>query len=224
MEVLSQLGQINQSQIITYPVTTIILGKAIQAFLDISKLEDKEFDEIGVFDINQLSAVISVIEDADITNDNGTLTIKNKEQSIKYGTTTINIIQSECRGQPDLLDRIINNNEKVMDFSIDAKELDRIKKMSGLLKELSDLKISSTDGKVSIAVTSKEKSSNNYTVTVEGKAEEDINMLLVMDAVKKLPNSSYDVSIHKSKKGSLVAVFKSTGVDGLSIVLSAKAG
>jgi hypothetical protein len=223
MEVLSQLGQINQSQIITYPVTTIILGKAIQAFLDISKLGEEEFDEIGVFDINQLSSVISVIDDAEISNDNGTLTIKNKNQSIKYGTTTIDIIESECRGNPDLIDRI-SQNEKVLEFELDAKELDRIKKMSGLLKELSDLVISSENGNINIAVTSKEKSSNNYSVSVEGTSEDDIEMSLVMDAVKKLPNSGYKISIHRSKKGSLVAVFKSTGVEGLSIVLSAKAG
>ncbi len=224
MEILSQLGQINQSQIITYPVTTIILGKAIQAFLDLSKLGEEEFDEIGVFDINQLASVISVIDDATITNDNGMLTIKNNDQSIKYGTTTIDIIESECRGKPDLLKRIVEDNEKVLSFTLDAKELDRIKKMSGLLKELSDLVITSENGEVKLTVTSKEKSSNNYSVKVLGESTEDISMSLVMDVVRKLPNSGYEVSIHKSKKGSLVAVFKSTGVDGLSIVLSAKAG
>jgi len=223
MEVLNQLGQINQSQIITYPITTIILGKAIQAFFDLSKVGEEEFDEIGVFDINQLSSVLAVIDDATITNNNGTLTIKNDDQSIKYGTTDINIIESECRGKPDLLKRIVEDNEKVMSFTLNAKELDKIKKMSGLLKELSNLVISSVDGQTSLVVKSKEKSSNNYTMQTEGTAKEDISMILVMDVVKKLPNSSYEVSIHKSKKGSLVAVFKSTNVDGLSLILSAKA-
>lgn len=111
-----------------------------------------------------------------------------------------------------------------MSFSIEAKELDRIKKMSGLLKELSDLVITGENGDINLTVTSKEKSSNNYSVKVDGNSEEDISMSLVMDVVRKLPNSGYDVTIHKSKKGSLVAVFNSTGVEGLKIVLSAKAG
>lgn len=222
-EILSQLSQINQSQIITFPVSTIILGKAIQAFLDLSKLGEEEFDEIGVFDINQLNSVISVIDDPVISNENGTLTIKNDAQSIKYGTTTIDIIESECRGNPDLLGRITGNNEKVAEFEVDAKELDRLKKMSGLLKELSDLVISSKDGVINLSVTSKEKSSNNYSVNVEGSATEDINMIVIMDAVKKLPNSGFKVGVYKSSKGSLVAVFTSTGVQGLDIVLSAKA-
>lgn len=223
-EVLGQLSQVNQSQIITYPVTTIISGKAIQAFLDLSKLGEEEFDEIGVFDINQLNSVVSVLEEPTITNDNGTLTIKNDSQSIKYGTTTIDIIESECRGNPDLLGRITGNNVKVIDFELDAKELDRLKKMSGLLKELSDLVISSKDGKTNLSVTSKEKSSNSYSVDVDGSSAEDVSMSLNMDIVKKLPNSGFNVAVYKSSKGSLVAVFTSTGVPGLDLVLAAKAG
>jgi len=224
-EILGQLGQINPSQIVTYPVTTIILGKAIQAFLDLSQLGEDEFDEFGVYDISQLNSVVSVIDEPEITNDNGTLTIKNKTQSIKYGTTNLSIIESECRGKPDLIDRITGNNELVMSFELDAKELDRLKKMAGLLKELSDLIITGkTDGNVDISVTSKEKSSNNYVVNVQGEVQEEVSMSLVMDIVKKLPNSGFKVSVYKSAKGSLVAVFGSTGVDGLNIVLAAKAG
>ena len=147
---------------------------------------------------------------------------KNDFQSIKYGTTTIAIIEAECKGNPDLLGRITGNNTLVMDFEIDAKELDRLKKMSSLLKELSDLVISSEDGKINLSVTSKEKSSNNYSVDVEGNIIEEVSMSLIMDIVKKLPNSGFKVSVYKSSKGSLVAVFTSTGVEGLDLVLAAK--
>jgi len=222
-EILGQLGQINQSQIITYPVTTVILGKAIQAFLDVSELGETDFEEIGVFDISQLNSVVSVIDDAEISNDNGTLTIKNDTQSIKYGTTTIDIIESECRGNPDLLGRVIKNT-KVLEFEIEAKELDRLKKMNGLLKELSDLVIESKDGEITLSVTSKERSSNNYSVNVPGEVIEEVQMSLIMDIIKKLPNSGFKVSVYKSSKGSLVAVFSSTGVEGLNIVIAAKAG
>lgn len=222
-EILSQLSQINQSQIINYPVTTIILGKSMQAFLDLSKIGEEEFTEFGVFDINQLNSVVSLIDDPSITIDEGTLTIKNNSQSIKYGTTLIELLESECRGNPDLLKRITGNNEKVVEFTLEAKELDRLKKMSGLLKELSDLVITSENGIINLSVTSKEKSSNNYSVNVEGSSTEDIKMILIMDVIKKLPNSGFKIGIYKSSKGSLVAVFSSTGVDGLDIVISAKA-
>lgn len=222
-QVLAQLGAINNSMIITYPVTTVIMGKNIQAFLNLEKLGETEFDEIGVYNISEFNSVINVVDNPTITNDAGTLTISNDKASIKYGTTSIDIIESECRGNPELVDKI-KTNYNVTSFTLGVKDLDKIKKMSGLLKDLSDLQITSdTEGNVTLKVTSKEKSSNNYSITLEGTVAEAVDMTLVMDVVNKLPASEFNVTIYKSKKGSLVAVFDSVNVDGLSIVISAKA-
>ena len=230
--VLGQLGAINQSQIISYPVTVIKMGKSMQAFLDVSNTSDngcneEEFDEIGVYSINELNSVINVIDNAEITNTNGTLTIKNDHSSIKYGTTSIEIVESECRGNPEMINKIKNpeRNTKVLSFDLDIKSLDKIKKMSTLLKELSDLQIESKDGAISLTVTAKERSSNNFVMNMDKNASaiEDICMVLVMDNVNKLPASNYIVQVFKSAKGSLVSVFTSTNVAGLDIVISAKA-
>jgi len=208
--------------IISYPITTVIMGKNIQAFLDLEKLGETEFDEIGVFNINEFNSVINVIENPAIENNNGTLTIKNDTTSIKYGTTSIDIIESECRGNTELIEKI-KQNDVVMSFELASKDLDRVKKMSGLLKDLSDLVITSSGSSVNLTVTSKEKSSNNYSVNFDGTVQEETSMSLVMDVVNKLPSSAFNVTIYKSKKGSLVAVFESINVPGLSVVLSAKA-
>jgi len=220
--VLGQLGSINNSMIITYPVSTIIMGKSVQAFLNLEKLGETEFDEIGLFNISEFNSVINVIDDPEITNNDGTLTISNGSNSIKYGTTSIDIIESECRGNPGLIDKV-KENEKVASFSLSLKELDRIKKMSGLLKDLSDLVITSDGNDISIVVTSKERSSNNYTVQLEGNSTENISLTMVMEVISKLPASDFEVSVYKSKKGSLVAVFDSVNVDGLSLIIAAKA-
>jgi hypothetical protein len=222
-QVLSQLGAINNSMIITYPVTTVIMGKNIQAFLNLEKLGETEFDEIGVYNISEFNSVINVIDNPTIENENGVLTISNDKASIKYGTTSIDIIESECRGNPELVDKI-KSNENVTSFTIGVKDLDKIKKMSGLLKDLSDLNITSSDEGVTLKVTSKEKSSNNYSIDLDGEVNENVNMTLIMDVVNKLPASEFKVTIYKSKKGSLVSVWDSVNVDGLSIVISAKAG
>lgn len=221
-QVLSQLGAINNSMIISYPITTVIMGKNIQAFLNLEKLDEEEFDEIGVYNISEFNSVINVVDNPTITNENGILTISNDKASIKYGTTSIDIIESECRGNPELVDKI-KTNENVTSFDLGVKDLDKIKKMSGLLKDLSDLNITSDGDTVTVKVTSKEKSSNNYSITLPAEVAEGIDMTLVMDVVNKLPASDFKVTIYKSKKGSLVAVFDSVNVDGLSIVISAKA-
>jgi len=229
-EILGALSAINQSQIISYPVTVVKMGKSIQAFLDVSSQEDngcqeEEFDEIGVYVINELNSVINVIDNPEISNDNGILTIKNDTSSITYGTTPLDIIESESRGNPDVIKNVMNpeRNTKVLSFDLENKELDRIKKMSGLLKSLSDLSIEAKDGAIKVTVKSKEKSSNNFSINVQGDIIEELSMLLLMDSVNKLPASDYKVQIFKSSKGSLVSVFESIDVDGLKILVSSKA-
>jgi len=229
-EILGALGAINQSQIISYPRTVIKLGKSIQAFLDVDSTADngcqeEEFEEFGVYVINELNSVVNVIDNPEITNNNGILTIKNETSSVQYGTTPLDIIESESRGNPAVIDNVMNpeRNTKVLSFDLSSKELDKIKKMSGLLKNLTDLKINTKDNDITLTVTSKEKSSNNFSITTEGETIEDITMLLLMDSVNKLPSSDYKVQIFKSSKGSLVAVFESIDVDGLRILVSSKA-
>ena len=219
---LSQLSAINNSMIISHPVTCVIMGKSIQAFLDVSKLKESEFNEIGVYNIGEFNSVVNVIENPEITNNEGILTIKNDSSSIKYGTTSIDIIESECRGNVNLINRIKTNN-KVVEFELTDKDLDNIKKMSGLLKDLSDLEITSVDDKITLTVTSTEKSSNNFVLDMNGTTTEDIKMSLIMDVVSKLPADGFNVAIYKSEKGSLVAVFSSIKVEGLDIVISSKA-
>ena len=225
--VLSQLGAINNSMIISYPITTVLMGKNMQAFLDLRKLDEEGFEEIGVYNINELNSVINVIDTPDITNENGILTIKNDSRSIRYGTTSIDIIENDCRGKPELLDKIRSDkNVNVLNFEMSAKDLDNIKKMSGLLKDLSDLEISgNTENPENILLTvkSKEKSSNNFTMNLTGTVNENASMLLLIDIVNKLPSSAYNVNIYKSVKGSLIAIFSSINVDGLEIVLASKA-
>jgi hypothetical protein len=229
-EILGALGAINQSQIISYPVTVVKMGKSIQAFLDVSSTADngcqeEEFEEIGVYVINELNSVIGVIDNPEITNDNGMLTIKNSTSSIQYGTTPLDIIESESRGNPAVIDNVMNpeRNTKLLSFDLGNKDLDKIKKMSGLLKNLTDLKIETANGKIELKVTSKEKSSNNFSIVTEGEIVEDTSMLLLMDSINKLPSSDYRVHIYKSSKGSLVGVFESQDVNGLRILVSAKA-
>jgi len=236
-EILGALGTINQSQIVSYPVTVVKMGKSIQAFFDISKPASKEkgdglkgcgedsFEEFGVYAISELNSVIGVIDNPEITNNNGTLTITNGQNSIKYGTTSLDILESESRGKPEIIDNVKNpeRNTKVMDFELDIKNLDKIKKMSGLLKNLSDLNIKAIDGKITMTVTAKEKSSNNFILNVQGTINEDTDVTLLMDSVNKLPNSSYNVELFKSAKGTLIAVFNSLNIDGLSILVSSKA-
>jgi len=224
-KILVQLGNINQTQIISYPVTVVKMGGSIQAFLDISKetgCNESEFEELGIYNINELSSVIDVIENPEISSKNGILTIKNQNYKTTYATTSIDLIESQVRGNPDLISRI-RKNKKILSFKLESKDLNNINKMCSLRRNLSDLKIISKNNKIILSVTSIEKSSDSFNINIQGECEDDSEMTLLIDSVNKLPISDYSVDIFKSEKGSLVAVFSSLDIDTLDIILTSKA-
>lgn len=220
--VLSSLSSINNSMIISYPVTCVILGKNIQAFLDIEKLGEESFEEIGVDSITELNSIIGVVENPVIENKSGILTISNDSSILTFSTANIFVLEQKCRTSPDFINRV-KLNEKFISFTLNHKEVEKIKKASSLLTNVTDLIISNIGNRISIKIASSEKSSNNYSIELPGEVIADASSSIVMQIFNKLPVSSYDVTLYRSKKGSMISVFKSLSVDGLEIVVSAKA-
>ena len=219
--VLSALSNINTQAIVSYPVTGIKMGNNIQAFFDMSKLGEESFDEFGIFNIPELMSTVSIIgDDAEITMDAGIMNINNGNSNIRYMTTNVGILEDECRTKTDMVDRI-KGNSLVMSFDLPNTELDKLKKVSGVLKDLTDLNIESKEN-ITLTVQGKEKSTNNIAITLNGVVNEETELKVVMSNVNKLPSSSYNVSVFKSQKGSLIALFESQSVDGLAIVIAAK--
>lgn len=220
--VLSALSAINTQAIISYPITGIKMGNNVQAFFNMTKLGEEEFQEFGIFNIPELLSTVGVIgDDANITMESGVMTIANDNSSIRYGTTNIGIIEDECRTKTDMVDRI-KTNENVVNFELPQSELEKLKKVSGVLKDLTDLSIETKDDAIVVTVQGKEKSSNNIAIKLAGEVLGEVSLKIVMANINKLPNGSYNVSVYKSAKGSLITVFQSQGVDGLNIVIAAK--
>lgn len=220
--VLSALSAINTQAIISYPITGIKMGNNVQAFFDMEKLGEEAFEEFGIFNIPELLSTVSVIgDDATITMNAGVMTIANNNSSIRYGTTNIGIIEDECRTKTDMVERI-KGNENVVNFELPQAELEKLKKVSGVLKDLTDLSIETADESVVVTAQGKEKSSNNIAIKLNAEVLGEVSLKIVMANINKLPNGSYNVSIYKSAKGSLITLFQSQGVDGLNIVIAAK--
>lgn len=225
--VLSALSAINTQAIITYPVTGIKMGNNIQAFFNLEKLGETETEEYGIFNIPELLSTIGVIgDDADVSMTEGILNITNDSANIRYQTTNISVIEDECRTKLDMVDRVQSDkNTKVMTFDLPSTELDKLKKVSGVLKDLTELSIKSEKGEsdvITLTAQGKEKSSNNIAIKFNGVVEEEVELKIVMSNLAKIPNTSYKVSVYKSSKGSLITLFESVEVDGLKIIISAK--
>ena len=198
------------------------MGTNVQAFFDMTKLGEAEFEEFGIFNIPELLSTVAVIgDDATITMDAGVMTISNDNSSIRYGTTNLGVIEDECRTKTDMVQRI-QGNANVVNFELPQTELEKLKKVAGVLKDLTDLNVQTEDGAVVLTVQGKEKSSNNIAIKFPAEVFEETQLKVVMSNINKLPGGSYNVSVFKSAKGSLICLFESQGVDGLSIVIAAK--
>jgi hypothetical protein len=219
-KILGDLSSINQSMIISYPTTVVKTGQSLQAYIDLDKFGEDAFEEIGIYNINELNSVINVIDNAEVELDGKVLKVKGTKSNISYTTTSIGIIETECRGNPDLIERI-KNNTLVLSTSLEGKELEKVKKTSSILGT-SDLVVKGSDNVISLIAQSKEKSSNKYEVSLDGSTVENVEMIIPMEMINRIPNGSYDMKVYKSAKGSLVSILEDKDRPGLSIVVSAR--
>jgi len=223
-KVISSLAQINNSQIISYPVTLVKSGTNMQAFLDMTKLDEEEFNKVGFFSVTEFLSITDIVEDAQIeANEAGTITIKNSNTSVTYNSTNIKMLEEAgCSGNFDLIDKI-KSNETIASFKLLNVELNKIKKMSGLLKSMIIFRLTGNGSDVVVSLEGTEKSSNNYAVTFDDEASSsEFVMDVNMSNINKLPGSDYDVTVHRSTKGSIIVVFSSINVPGLNIFCTEK--
>ena len=222
---IKAFSAINNSVIVTYPRTVIKMGKHIQAFIDVDKLGESQFEDVGFLDFGEFNSVVDIIKDAEITESKGILKISNSNSCVNYTTTTIDIIEDSAQGNPEMIDRVKNEekNTKVATFEIDSENFDKIKKMSGLLKDLDNFIVESIDGKINVSLMDDTRSSKSYSLNVDGSSIEEFKMVMSMDLISKIPTAAYDFSIMKSQKGSLICILDSTATNAISIVVSSKA-
>ncbi len=224
-KVLNALTSINTQAIISYPVTGIKMGNNVISYLDLSKLGEEQLEEFGIFNIPEFLSTVSAIgEDSEITMTDGIMDIVNGNSAIRYMTTNIDILEDECRCKLDMLERIRGDkNTPIGSFELPKDEFDKLKKVSGILKDLTDLNVKcNTAGTVELTVQGKEKSSNSISSELSANIVTDETFKIVMANLNKIPLGAYNVEIYKSAKGSLITIFVSQDVDGLEIVIAAK--
>ena len=222
LKVIQSLNQISNKAIFSYPVTCVREGKSIQAFLDMSKLDEEEFESFGIFSLSDFLSAISLIDNPEITLKEKAIDIKDGKSSVVYRTSPIELLEDECQCDLELLDRV-KSNPKIGEFALSADEFKNLKIASNTLKDLPDLLISNTKSGISLKIIGREKSSNSFETIIEGKADEDFNLIANLALLKKVPNGDYKVEIFKSLKSeSRILLFKSENIESLEILFAVK--
>ena len=213
-KVLQSLSPINNSVIMTYPNVCVKDGKSIQAYFDISKFGESDFEEFGIYGITDFLSAVSLVNDPEITLDNSVLRITNKNTKVSYNTANVALLNEQCRGDFELLTRI-KANEKIGSFDLSSEDFKALKVASNTLKDLPNLIIT-------LEIRANEKTSNSFTTTLGAETTEEFKIIVLLSMLKKIPNGDFKVDVYKSKKGSKVLVFTSKNIESLEIILSVK--
>ena len=222
LKVLQSLSPINNSVIITYPNVCVKDGKSVQAYFDISKFGESDFEEFGIYGITDFLSAVSLVNDPEITLDNSVLRITNKNTKVSYNTANVALLNEQCRGDFELLTRI-KANEKIGSFDLSSEDFKALKVASNTLKDLPNLIISSRDNnEITLEIRANEKTSNSFTTTLGAETTEEFSIIVLLSMLKKIPNGDFKVDVYKSKKGSKVLVFTSKNIESLEIILSVK--
>jgi len=231
-KVLQSLTKINEKMIFTYPRMCVKMGLSVQAFLDLDKLGEEQFNEFGIFDFNGFASSVNIDKDpeislVDIGNRTQALHIIDKTTNgkTKHITTQIETLEDMgCRGDLELPDKMLNpdRNTKIVEFEISRDQFDILRKKAKQY-HMTEVTINANiNGDIKLGVNGVEESTNDYSLTFDGEVIEDINMVLDIKLVDLLPIGAYKIAIIKSKKGNSIPVFISTTIDGLIITMARK--
>lgn len=225
MSVVSQLRDVSDSIVFTYPITGIRSSSgSIFAFLDVKKLGSEEFEEFGILKFKELVDLINVAgTDAEISLDNKVINIKSDKIKCRYITTSIDTLDKTFKAPIAQIEKT-NNAEAAMTFTINSNELSQIKKVSALLG-IKDLVISCDDNNIFVRTENySQKNSNDFNIKMEDCSVNIPNttVILGMDNFKKLPDGNYTVKVC-TNGNSFITRFDSTTIDGLIINIATKA-
>lgn len=215
-KVLQSVVPISNTAIISFPETCVRSGKSIMAFIDVEKLGEEKFDDFGLYMIDDLLSVSSLVVDGECELKEGVLEFSNSNTKVRYNTSNVEILKENFEGDFELIDRI-KGNEKVGEFKLSSSVMKELKMASNALKNLPNL-IVKLSTEAEFLISGNEKSSNSYSTKGEGKGEVEFSMSL--NDLKKIPNGNFDVEVYQNKKGSLVMILNSEDIDGLRIVSS----
>ena len=222
-KILRDLSTISTTAIVSYPITGIQdIDRSIVAFINLEELGEQEFEDFGLMSIPEFLNTIDLVDDADIDIENRIATIKNTNMSCKYYTTDISIIEEAYGTKPAILENIDKAFEAAT-FELEASQLDKLKKTSNTLKVNHLVIAPSKDGGLVLDVTDSQKSdSNSLKTTIMGDCQDaDMEIVIDMNNIKKIPAGSYSVRVAKNpKSGSYITKWTSLDLPSLQIVVS----
>lgn len=223
-EILNSLTKINNSIIVSYPVTSVIFGKSIQSYLDLSKMDEQEFKEFGIYAYDKFNNILKIFKEPEINIKDNTLEIIEDKFSLNFATARVSLLENDCRGNYELINKIKKNKE-VFNFKLTLEHFSKIKKVVSTLDSLEDFKMetNSENNSIKIKMFSLQSSIDSFEFDVNENLNiyENSSIILLIENLMKIPVGEYNIRIFKSEKGNYITLFESLEAP-LEIIIAPK--
>ena len=191
LQVLKNFASINSNIVIKQGNVLKSISEAKNVLASSAILEDIPKD-FGVYDLNQLLNVLSLVDTPRLKFQDSNIVISDStgRTEIKYFYSDIDMLTSPSK------DIVMPSVE--VKFLLDNETLNKIKRAASALEHTS-LAISNHSGVVRLSVIDPENAtSNTFSIDIDGEyPEEDFNLLINISNLKVLPGD-YEVEISKS--------------------------
>ena len=227
LEVLQQVNGVTNSVILKYPQTVAVSeSQDLMMLVDISKLDDSAFPEIGLKDsLSDFLALFKLFpEDRSVEIEGNTINVASGTMSSSYIMDNIALMDAYNK-QPDQFDKT-EAVPSVATFDIGLDDIKNLKSATGVFKDLSEVIFTSQDGdmKISLGATNKfNAKSNTFSVTKSANTSKEFEVKIPVDNFKMLPASEYTVDVkYNSSRDSYRILMTNKSLEGFKVLMSVK--
>jgi hypothetical protein len=227
IDVLQQVNGVTNSVILKYPQTVAVSeSQDLMLLVDISKLDNSEFPEIGLKDsLSDFLALFKLFpEDRSVTIEGNTIDVASGTMNSSYIMDNIALMDAYNK-QPDQFEKT-EAVPSVATFDISLEDIKNLKSATGVFKDLSEVIFKSQDGdmKISLGATNKfNAKSNSFTVTKTANTNKEFEIKIPVDNFKMLPASEYTVDVkYNSARDSYRILMTNKSLQGFKVLMSVK--
>ncbi len=202
MGILEKLIPISDSIVLRYPITAVVQNEHFQAYVDVSKNGSEKFEDFAIYSFGELTSAINIVDEPVVSKEKGFIVIDGGPIEIKYLTSPLDMLE-EFVGNYSEVEKI-KLQEKISNFELSSENLNKIKKAAKVFGELTNLKITTKDSEINLIVTSNESRKNDYVITVDGSGTADLEAMVILDFIDKIPPANYTVDIYKAEETKVV--------------------
>ena len=158
---------------------------------------------VGIYNLSRFLAVLDVFgDDFESKVENNVIYLSKGKIKQKYETTAVELLE-HTKIDPELFNKI-KNTEPFITFNLNEDLLKYIKKIAGILGHR---ELVVDNGRLVITTLD---ANNNYIDenVVEVDIITDKRIVVDIDAINKIPELNYEITIHQNAKGNIVMYLK----------------